>query len=236
MDAVPMPASTERHRACEFRRKLGTATLAAVILAGVAAAAAQTPTAAQAPDAHAPARPADTDTHQAPAESDHAAEDAHGGGLSGLLWPTANFLVLVGALYYFLKQPFSDYLTGRSNQIRKDLVEAAALNQTATAQLAEVDAKVKALPAEIEALRSRGSQEIAAEEARIAREAEAERERLLTQTRREIEVRLRAAQRELSEHASSLALDLARQRLSTEMTPADHARLVDRYIQQVEKR
>jgi F-type H+-transporting ATPase subunit b len=186
---------------------------------------------AQTPDApHAPA----ADAHP-PGAAEHDAEEAHG-GLSGLLWPTANFLVLIGALYYFLRKPFADYLDGRSTQIRRELVEAAELNRAATAQLAEVDHKVRALPGEIEALRARGAQEIVAEEARIASEAATERDRLLTQTRREIEVRLRAAQRELSEHAARLALEQARQRLTTDMTPADHARLVERYIQQVEDR
>ncbi len=65
--------------------------------------------------------------------------------------------------------------------------------------------------------------------------AAADRARLLTQTRREIEVRLQTAQRELSDHAASLALDLARTRLKGEMTSADHARLVERYVQQVKE-
>jgi F-type H+-transporting ATPase subunit b len=215
-----------RHAACEFRRKLRTVALAALMVASLAAVAA-----AQAPDAHAPA----ADAHQA-AQGEHAATDEHGGehgGLSGLIWPTINFLVLCGGLYYFLRAPFTEYLAGRSSQIRKDLVDAAALNRAATAQLAEVDRKVKALPGEIDALRARGTEGIAAEEARIAAAAEAERERLITQTRREIEVRLRAAQRELSEHAATLALDLAQQQLTSGMTPADHTRLVDRYLQQV---
>ncbi|MGE0361067.1 MAG: hypothetical protein AB7H93_05160 [Vicinamibacterales bacterium] len=215
-----MSAATTRSLACEFRRKLRPATFAAAItvLAGARAI-------AQAPEAHAPAPP-----------DAHAAADEHGGehgGLAGLLWPTANFLILCGGLYYFLRTPFTDYLAGRSTQIRKDLVDAAELNRAAAAQLAEVDRKVKALPAEIEALRARGAQEIAAEEARIAAAAAAERDRLLAQTRREIDVRLKAAQRELSEHAATLALDLATQRLATDITPADHARLVDRYVQQV---
>ena len=216
------------HTACEFRRKLRTLALAALMVASLVAGAA-----AQAPDAHPPA----ADAHQT-AEGDHATPEEHGGehgGLSGLIWPTINFLILCGGLYYFLRIPFTEYLTGRSSQIRKDLVDAAELNRTATAQLAEVDRKVKALPGEIDTLRARGTQEIAAEEARIAAAAVAERERLLTQTRREIEVRLRAAQRELSEHAATLALDLARQRLASDMTPADHTRLVDRYLQQVKE-
>ena len=129
------------HTACEFRRKLQTLALAALMVASLVAGAA-----AQAPDAHAPA----ADAHQA-VEGDHAAPEEHGGehgGLSGLIWPTINFLILCGGLYYFLRIPFTEYLTGRSSQIRKDLVDAAELNRTATAQLAEVDRKVKALPGE----------------------------------------------------------------------------------------
>lgn len=170
-----------------------------------------------------------------PANAEHAAEAEHG-GLSGLIWPIANFLVLAGGLYYFLRLPLSEYLTGRSNQIRKDLVEAAALNKTATAQLAEVDRKMQALPGEIDTLRKRGADEIVAEEARIAAAATADRARLLTQTQREIDVRLQAAERALSDHAAMLALQLAEQKLAKDMTAADHARLVTRYIDQVKER
>jgi F-type H+-transporting ATPase subunit b len=224
MDAAVMPADPSRRPACEFRRKLHALSIAALMVASLAGAG------AQAPAAHAPA----TDAHQATAEGDHGAAAEHG-GLFGLLWPTVNFLILCGGLYYFLRAPFTEYLAGRSSQIRKDLLDAAELNRAATAQLAEVDRKVKALPGEIETLRTRGTQEIAAEEARIAAAAAAERERLVTQTRREIDARLRAAQRDLSEHAARLALDLARQRLAADMTPADHTRLVDRYLQQVKE-
>jgi F-type H+-transporting ATPase subunit b len=223
MARSPLAPETHARRACEFRRKLSGLPLGLAVAAVVVF-----PVLVVAQEPHAPAA-----EHQA-AEGEEHAEGEHG-GLSGLIWPTANFLILCGGLYYFLRTPLSEYLAGRSNQIRKDLVDAAALNRAAAAQLEEVDRKVKALPGEIEALRTRGAREIAAEEARIASEAAAERERLLTQTRREIEVRLRAAQRELSEHAATLALELARQRLVTEITPADQARLVDRYLQQVKE-
>ena len=171
--------------------------------------------------------------HEAPA-GEHAAEAEH--GLSALLWPTANFLVLCGALYYFMRTPFTEYLSGRSSQIRKDLVDASELNRAATAQLAEVDRKMQALPGELDALKTRGKQEIVAEEERIAAAAAADRARLLTQTRREIDVRLQTAKRDLSDHAADLALNLATQRLTRELTPADHARLVDRYVDQVKER
>jgi F-type H+-transporting ATPase subunit b len=153
-----------------------------------------------------------------------------------LLWPTANFIVLVVLLNKVLRAPIAEYLAARSSQIRKDLVDAAELNKSATAQLADVERKLQALPGELDALRTRGAQEIVAEEERIASAAAADRARLLTQTKREIEVRLQAAQRELSDHAATLALQLAEQKLATEMTAADHARLVDRYVAQVKER
>jgi F-type H+-transporting ATPase subunit b len=188
------------------------------------------------PAEHAPAAAAE---HGQPAE--HAADDAHGeaaaheASLADLFWPVVNFAILCGVLYYFLRAPLSGYLKDRGESIRKDLVDAAAIKAAATAQLDEIDRKLKALPGEIEALRARGQAEIAGEEQRISQQAVAERDRLLEQARRDIDVQVRLAKRELTEHAADLALELATERIATETTPADHARLVDRYLQQVKR-
>jgi F-type H+-transporting ATPase subunit b len=163
-------------------------------------------------------------------------EDAHGdehGMLAALFWPTLNFLVLFGGLWYLLKQPLASYLKSRHETIRKDLLDAAALKAAATAQLEEIDRKLAALPAEIAALRARGAEEIAAEEARIAAEAAAERERLLEQTRREIDLQLRLARRALVEHAADLAVRLAADRIQQQITSEDQERLVGRYVAQI---
>ena len=117
----------------------------------------------------------------------------------------------------------------------KELVEAAAVTATASAQLAEIERKLQALPGEIEALRKRGSEEIVAEEARIATLAATERERLLEQTRREIEMQVRLAKRELVEHAADLSVQLAASRIGQQITPADQERLVDRYLNDVKE-
>jgi len=154
-------------------------------------------------------------------------------GLGALLWPIVNFIILCGTLYYFLKTPLSTYLRDRGAGIRKDLVDAAALKATATAQLASLDQKLRALPGEIDALRTRGAAEITAEERRIETNAAAERDRLLEQTRREIDVQLRLAKREILEHAADLSVQLATERIKRDITPADHARLVDQYLDHV---
>ena len=170
---------------------------------------------------------------------EHAAEGGHdqsiGGMLHGMAWPVANFVIFIGILYYFFNKPFTEYLSGRSATIRKDLVEAAELRNNANAQLAAIDQKLQALPGEVTALRARGADEIKAEEQRIAAAAAADRERLLEQTRREIDLQVRLAKKEILEHAADLSVQLATERIRKEVTPDDQSRLVDRYLDQVKK-
>jgi F-type H+-transporting ATPase subunit b len=144
-----------------------------------------------------------------------------------------NFALLAGALVYFLRTPIADYLTSRGTQIRQDLVTASEMRAAASAQLADIERKMQALPAELEALRKQGAEDVKAEQARIARAAEVEQARLLDQTRREIEMRLRVARRELTEHAAQLAVQVAEQRIRASITPDDQLRLLDRYASQL---
>ena len=191
----------------------------------------------------------------APAQSDAAAKEGHvetpanadqspehagehpaeHGGLSALLWPAANFIVLVGALWWFLRAPLAAYLADRHQSIRRDLVDAANVKAAAAEQLAEIERKLHALPGELDALKRRGAEEIAAEEQRIAALAAAERDRLLEQTRREIDLQVRLAKRALVDHAAELSVQLAGERIQQTITPADQDRLVDRYLHDVGK-
>lgn len=214
----------------ELRRDFGF--LSAVVLATFVA----VPALAFAQE-HPPARPPDAPTTAYEKQDAHAAQEGHGdeehGMLASLLWPTANFIVLAGGLYWFLRPPLKSYLSDRHDSIRKDLVEAANVRSAAAADLAEIDRKLHALPGELEALKHRGAEEIAAEERRIASMAAAERDRLLEQTRREIELQVRLAKRELVEHAADLSVQLAGERIQKSMTPADQERLVDRFVSDV---
>lgn len=222
-----------RLSACELKNKL---VLPLVLLAFVLV-----PAVAPGQE-HAPAKPADAHAAQPgekPADAGHATaqEGEHGAEehsvWAGLLWPTVNFAILVGLLWWFFKQPFVSYLTDRHASIRKDLVEAANVKAAASAQLGEIERKLQALPGEIDALRKRGAEEIAAEEQRISAMAAAERDRLLEQTRREIDLQVRLAKRALVEHAADLSVQLAGERIQKTITPADQDRLVNQYLDQV---
>lgn len=147
----------------------------------------------------------------------------------------ANFAILAGVLVYFLRGPIGAHLTSRASTIRHDLVTASEMRAAAGAQLADIDRKLKTLPAELEALKSQGAQDVVAEQARIARAGAVERERLVEQTRREIETRLRVARRELTAHAAQLAVGIAEARIRQSITPEDQLRLVDRYTAQLKE-
>jgi F-type H+-transporting ATPase subunit b len=205
--------------------------LAALLLAALAVAA---PVAQGQLDHAPPVAPTGSPQHDAPGSAQHDAEAAHDPGWWPTIWKAANLAILVGFLTYFLRAPLVAYMTGRIGKVREDLVTAADTRQTAVRQLAEIDAKLAALPAELEALKKRGAEDLAAERARIERDAQAERQRLLEQTRREIEMRLRIAKRELLELAAELAVRVASERIRASITAEDQVRLVDRYASQLQ--
>jgi F-type H+-transporting ATPase subunit b len=170
----------------------------------------------------------------AAADASHApAGEAHDESIWPQVGKIVNFAILIGTVIYFARKPLADYLANRRAQVRSDLVTAEEMKKSAAAQIAEMDAKLHALPAELEALKARGQQEIAAEETRIRELAETERARLLEQASREIEQRTRVARRELVEHAASLAVGVAQTKIKAQITDADQARLVDRYLTEV---
>lgn len=189
-------------------------------------------TAAPASDHAAPAQPS-AESHEA-ATGEHASTS---GEHEESIWPQVgkivNFALLIGTVIYFGRKPLADYLVSRRAQVRSDLVAAEAMKTSAAAQIAEMDAKLRALPAELEALKARGQQEIASEQQRIRALAETERVRLLEQASREIEQRTRIARRELVEHAATLAVGVAQAKIQAQITDADQTRLVDRYLAEV---
>lgn len=192
---------------------------------------------APAADAHSPASGSAQGGH-APAgdhgqDAGHGAEGEHGESILVTLARLANFGILVGVIYWLARKPLADHLAARGAQIRKDLVDAAQTRTTATARLADIEAKLAALPSELENLRRRGTEELEAERARMRAAAEAERDRLVEQARREIAAQTRTARNQLRAHAASLAVDVAEARLRETLTPAEQAALVDQYAAQM---
>jgi len=232
--------------ACETWRKRAAAALVCgallvvPVIARAQAAPAHEPSAAAGQPAHddragSPA-PAAADVHGAtPAEGHAEGGTAHESSPWPFVGKIVNFAILAGALFYLARKPLAQYVADRGTQVRDDLVRATSMKEEAAQQIAEIEAKLKQLPAELDVLRATGREDVAAEEARIDEAAAAERTKLLEQTRREIEVQLRVARRDLVTHAADLAVQVARERIRAQITSDDQARLVDQYLAQVKK-
>jgi F-type H+-transporting ATPase subunit b len=210
------------------RRLIFVVCAAAALSVGVATAAA----AQEHQPPHAAGQP-QGEVHEPAVAEGHTAEEEHEEGVWLTIARLFNFAMLVGVLAYFLRAPIAAYLSSRSEQIRAELVQAAALRTSAETQLAGIEARMRALPGELDALRTRGAQEVTAEEARIRAAADAERDRLLEHMRRELDLQVRIARRALVEEAASLAVSVARDRIVRHITDEDQRRLLDRYTAQI---
>lgn len=226
--------------ACEIERNLAGLALALLLTAAPAAAQQHDePTSQPAEAAAGTAHGDQTAAGDAHANEQHAGGEEHSGGEEHAESPWAfagrvfNFALLAGTLVFLLRRPLAGHLANRQQQIRADLDEAERMKREAAQQMAEMEAKLKALPGELEAVKARGHEEIAAEERRIREMAEAERARLAEQAKRDIDQHVRLARRELVEHAASLAVDVAARRIKEHITDEDQVRLVDRYLSQV---
>lgn len=167
----------------------------------------------------------------------HATDGDHGEEHHESIWTTvarvANFALLAGGLFYFLREPVGRHLASRGDQIRGDLQQAAQMKAEAAARLAEIEQRLAGLPAELELVKQRGAEEVAAEEARMAQQAEVERTRLVAQAQREIDQQLRTARHALREHAAALAVGVAEERLRATLTDAEQQRLADEFTRQI---
>lgn len=201
-------------------------------------------------EGHAPAKGHDAPKaaeHAAPAAADHAAPgkageahdnakhesgSSHGEGAhEGLeAWKWANFVILAGALGYMVRKNAGPFFAARSEQIKKDMVDAQEARRQAEARAADVDRRLAALDAEIAALRAESKREAEAETERLARHTAAEIAKIRAHAEQEIASAGKAARTELKRYSAELAVELAEQRLRARMTPDMQEALVRGFV------
>jgi F-type H+-transporting ATPase subunit b len=153
--------------------------------------------------------------------------------LKDFIWRCVNFAIMVGAIAYFAIKPIRNALQGRRAAIEKSLHDAVAARDAAEAKAREYQEKLAKAAAEIETIY-----------AAIRREGELERDRILASAKEmaakiEQEADAKAATAvaracvELRAEAARLALKLAEELLTKNVTAADQKRLVDEYMQKV---
>jgi len=173
------------------------------------------------------------------AEEGHGEEAAHGAetflGLPVWLWKSANLILFLGVLAYFIGPLLREFLEARGKAIREGLERAAQQRQEAESMRGELETRIADLEREMSEVLERSHTEAERERREILAQAERERERLLAQTDEEIRYKLQQARQDLTEHTARLAAELARKKLEGSLADDDLGRLFDENLARLER-
>lgn len=151
-------------------------------------------------------------------------------GLPVALWKTANLLLLLGLLVWFMGKPFNTFFRKRREDLNERLDRALADREKALSLAAEMKVRLDRLEEEIEDVRRRAAADGDVEKAAQARAAEEEAEMLRRSAAEEIDRRLELAKAELSRTAAAMAADRARELVSRTIGPDDHRRIFEESV------
>ena len=147
-----------------------------------------------------------------------------------------NLAVLVGIIAYFLRAPLRQFLADRKRGIQDDISSAGRALQEAEERLSVVQGQVRGLDEERAAMRKATAEEAEGERLRVLERAQRDVDRLTRRAETEIQLLTRVARNELRSHAADLAVGLARQKLSQELTAEEDARVVGRVVESLHSR
>jgi F-type H+-transporting ATPase subunit b len=158
-----------------------------------------------------------------------------GGGPADLVWATVNLAILVAVLVYFGRQPIRDLFASRRGRIHGELDAAARALSEAEGRQTVWQRKLRQLDGELRRIRELASERALAEREHILADAGAAAERIRSDARAAVDQELRRAREDLRREAAELAVELAAQTLRAGVTDADRSRLVDEFIEGIER-
>ena len=147
---------------------------------------------------------------------------------------TFNFLVVVGVLWWLLKDRLPKFLDERRQKIEKTINDAKTARAEAEAKRVEYEAKIERAERDIAEIEAEGARRIEAMRAELAQAAEAAAERIATEAEERISSEVKRAKEELQREASLLALELSEELIKERMSEEDQRKLVDETIRKLE--
>ena len=145
-----------------------------------------------------------------------AAEEGNPWGIWLNLGRVFNLLLVVGVLVWISRKPLSNFFSSRSQSIREEL--------------AEIESRMSRLDDELKEIASTAEKEAQDEYHRLLAAAEGDAQKIVERSKQEIEGMTRAAQMELKQHAAELSIQLAEDKIRSEITDADRERLFARFV------
>jgi F-type H+-transporting ATPase subunit b len=145
----------------------------------------------------------------------------HGWGWWETLGRWTNLAILLGIIYYFVRQPVAAYYRDRKSEIKQSIREAAEAHEQARHQLAAAEERLRGIETELKRIRLESEREAQRERRRILDQARSDSERLMESARREIDGMTLSARKQIRDYAAQLAVQLAEDQIRREMKPRD---------------
>ena len=161
-------------------------------------------------------------------------EQVYFGFIPGWLLKTANMLLFIGVLAYFVGKPVKTAFAARGEQIRKEADEARARRAKSDQLASDIQNRLAQIEGEIQAMRARAEAEGEKQRRELIAAAEAEAAKILASARNEVENRVKHARNELTEYAGQLAAERAEALLREKITDADRAKLFNDSLRDIE--
>ncbi|MDO9527845.1 MAG: F0F1 ATP synthase subunit B [Syntrophales bacterium] len=154
----------------------------------------------------------------------------HGGQLLDFGWRVINFAILVGLLYWLLKDKIKEFFSGRRTDIKLSLEEAMAAKEEAEKKFKEYSAKLDKATEEIneisEMIRAQGL----AEKEKIIENAKITAERMKDDAQSRIEQETKKAKSQLRTEVVELSIQMAEEILKKNILEKDHENIVEDYL------
>ncbi len=141
------------------------------------------------------------------------------------------FLVLLAVLWKFAWGPIAEAIDQREKSVADNLAEAQRNTEEARRLLADHESKLASAAAEVKQLLDQGRREAESQKQQLIGEAQLAAQSEKQRALREIEAAKTSALQELARSSVDTAVDLAGKIVQRQLTPDDHARLINEALQ-----
>jgi len=151
-------------------------------------------------------------------------------------WRVANFVVLVGFLYWFLAKKIKEFFFERRQSIKATIDEKVAEKEETEKKFREYSAKLDKATEEIsnifELIKSQGT----VEKEKIIEDAKKAAEKMKEDAQARMEQEFKAARNQLRAEAAKLSVEMAEEILKKNITQEHHEYMVKDYLDKVVKK
>lgn len=154
--------------------------------------------------------------------------------MGGLVAPTINLAILIGILFYYLRDPVRAHVRDRHLTLRQEIDRVQELFRNAKSQHEEFTAKMNAIAAETTALREQMAQEAAAARQRLISDAQRLSMSIVSDARSAAQGLYAELKTQLSSELGSRIIDRAEAILRERLTGDDRMRIRQEFSREVE--